>query len=371
MGILNIQKVQREGARVLIMLCGPSGCGKTYTAIQLAYGMANGDASKVGFLDTENGRGKFYADTVPEPFLYGELKPPFSPARYVQALEEFAKTGVEVLIVDSGSHEFEGLGGIQDIAEAGNPRMPNWNKAKAEHKKFMSALLNSPMHIILCLRAREKSKPEKQIIDGKEKTVYVDYGMQPITEKNVVFEATASLMLHDQGKRQDPLKVPAALQGILGRGNGYLTADDGRALRAWVDGAKQLDPQVEHYRGLLQMAAESGMASLVAAWGKVPKDIKAKIGPTGCPDDLKASAKAFDDAAADAAAEANGEAGNDAAAVASLNNLVTAHDAEPQPQPQATQAQPEPVAQAQPAPQPQAAVSAPAADASAAPVDMF
>lgn len=371
MGILNIQKVQREGARVLIMLCGPSGCGKTYTAIQLAYGMANGDASKVGFLDTENGRGKFYADTVPQPFLYGELKPPFSPARYVQALEEFAKTGVEVLIVDSGSHEFEGLGGIQDIAEAGNPRMPNWNKAKAEHKKFMSALLNSPMHIILCLRAREKSKPEKQIIDGKEKTVYVDYGMQPITEKNVVFEATASLMLHDQGKRQDPLKVPAALQGILGRGNGYLTADDGRALRAWVDGAKQLDPQVEHYRGLLQMAAENGMAALVEAWGKVPKDIKAKIGPTGCPDDLKASAKAFDDAAAEAAAEANGEAGNDAAAVASLNNLVAAQAAEPLPQQQVDQAQPEPE---QPQPEPavtaQPQQTAPAA-AAGAPVDMF
>lgn len=371
MGILNIQKVQREGARVLIMLCGPSGCGKTYTAIQLAYGMANGDASKVGFLDTENGRGKFYADTVPQPFLYGELKPPFSPARYVQALEEFAKTGVEVLIVDSGSHEFEGLGGIQDIAEAGNPRMPNWNKAKAEHKKFMSALLNSPMHIILCLRAREKSKPEKQIIDGKEKTVYVDYGMQPITEKNVVFEATASLMLHDQGKRQDPLKVPAALQGILGRGNGYLTADDGRALRAWVDGAKQLDPQVEHYRGLLQMAAENGMASLVAAWGKVPKDIKAKIGPTGCPDDLKASAKAFDDAAAEAAAEANGEAGNDAAAVASLNNLVAAQDAEPQPEPEQAQPEPEPEPpQSTPAAAAQPEQTAPAATAGA-PLDMF
>lgn len=295
MGILNIQKVQREGARILVMLCGPSGCGKTFTAIQLAYGMANGDASKVGFLDTENGRGKFYADTVPQPFLYGELKPPFSPQRYIQSIDEFAKAGVEVLIIDSGTHEFEGVGGVQDIAEAGNPRLPNWNKAKGEHKKFVSAMLNSPMHIILCLRAREKSKPEKQIVDGKEKMVYVDMGMQPITEKNVVFEATASLMLHDQGKRQEPLKVPAALQSILGRGDGYITDKDGRALRAWVDGAKQLDPEVQHHRGLLDMAAENGMEALKAAWKATPAAVRKKISPSGaCPDELKESAQAFD-----------------------------------------------------------------------------
>lgn len=320
MGILNIQKVQREGARLLIMLCGVSGCGKTYSAIQLALGLANGDASKVGFMDTENGRGKFYADTVPSPFLYGELKPPFSPARYTQAISEFAATGVEVLIIDSGSHEFEGTGGIQDIAEAGNPRMPNWNKAKAEHKKFMSAMLSSPMHIILCLRAREKAKPEKGP-DGK--IVYQDMGLQPITEKNVVFEATASLMLHDQGRRQDGIKVPAALQDILGRGEGYLTAADGKALRAWVDGAKQLDPIIEHHRGLLQMAAERGTPALVEAWKATPAKVRKVIGPDGCPESLKASAKAFDDAAAEAAAaEQSGGVSGDAGALNSLAQLA-------------------------------------------------
>lgn len=338
MSIIQIQKVQREGARILVMLAGVSGCGKTYTAIQLAYGMANGDANKVGFLDTENGRGKFYADTVPQPFLYGELKPPFSPARYIQAIEEFSKAGVEVLIIDSGSHEFEGIGGIQDIAEAGNPRLPNWNKAKAEHKKFMSALLNSPMHIILCLRAREKAKPEKQIVDGREKTVYVDLGLQPITEKNVVFEATASLMLHDQGTRQDAIKVPAALQGILGRGDGYLTADDGKALRAWVDGAKQLDPEVEHAKGLLQLAAENGLEALQTQWLALPKKVQTAInGKKGCPDSYKESARAFDEQRkAQAGAESDPSLGalNAAAAVATQTPAPAAKaDAQPEPAP--------------------------------------
>lgn len=325
MGILNIQEVQREGARLLIMLCGVSGGGKTKTALELAAGMVGGDMRKVGFLDTENGRGKLYADDFTTPYLYGELKPPFSPARYVQAIEEFAKTSIEVLIIDSGSHEYEGVGGVQDIAEAGNPRMPNWNKAKSEHKKFMSALLASPFHIILCLRAREKAKPEKQIVDGREKTVYVDMGLQPITEKSVVYEATASLMIHDQGRRQEPLKVPAALQNILGRGKGYLTQDDGAAIRAWVDGAKQLDAEVERHRGLLQMAAEKGMAALQKEWTATPAAIRSAINPAGgCPNDLKASAKAFDDAAAEAKAAKAGATASDMDATSQLAQFTAA-----------------------------------------------
>lgn len=296
MGILNIQESRREGARLLVFLAGVSGGGKTYTALQLAYGMAKGVGKKVGFLDTESGRGRLYADEMPSPFLYAELQPPYSPARYVQAISEFAAAGVEVLVIDSGSHEYEGIGGVQDIAEAGNPKLPNWNRAKGEHKKFMSALLASPMHIILCLRAREKAKPEKQIVDGREKTVYVDMGLQPITEKNVMFEATVSLMLHEQGRRQDVVKCPAALAEIMGRGQGYLSMADGQALRAWVDGAQQLDPKVEHSKGLLKLAAEQGMAALQAAWLALPKAHQKAIGGAkGCPETYKESAKAFDD----------------------------------------------------------------------------
>lgn len=322
MGILNITEARREGARLLIFLAGVSGGGKTYTALQLAYGLALSHGKKVGFLDTESGRGRLYADEMPEPYLYAELPPPFSPTRYIAAIDEFAKAGVEVLVIDSGSHEFEGIGGIQDIAEAGNPKMPNWNKAKAEHKRFMSAMLASPMHIILCLRAREKAKPERGP-DGK--VVYQDMGLQPITEKNVMFEATVSLMLHDQGVRQDVIKCPAALQHIMGRGNGYLTQEDGAALRAWVDGAQRLDPRVEHSRGLLKLAAEKGTEALKAAWIALPKPHQKAIGgAAGCPADLKASAEAFDRQAAEAA---EAQAGSPEPAMSSLNAAAAAQGA--------------------------------------------
>lgn len=295
MTIFQIEEAQREGARLVIGLGGVSGGGKTYTALQLAWGMANYDSKKVGFICSENKRGRLYSnslvdnDGVVHRFLIGDLVAPFSPQRYIEAIQAFEKAGVEVLVIDSVSHEFEGIGGLEDIANAGNPRNPAWNKAKAEHKRFMNALLQSPLHIIACMRAREKVKLVKR--DGK--TEYESQGVLPIQEKNFCFELTASLMMWNEGKSQEVLKCPSELRGILGRQEGYITAADGAALRAWVDGAKQLDPEVERARSNLSLICEKGMDALSAAWTATPKAIQKAIGKDGLAA-LKASAQAFD-----------------------------------------------------------------------------
>jgi len=305
MAVVQIRKAQREGARLVIGIAGVSGSGKTFTALQLAYGLTNGDGNKVGFLDTENRRGSLYADEdtyrkvqqslgmqgLPEPFLVGDLYAPFSPERYIAAIQDFQAAGVEVLVIDSATHEYEGTGGCIEIAEAGNPKIPNWNKAKAVHKRFMNAVLQCDMHIIFCVRAREKAKPER---GANGKIEFSDLGLQPIQEKNFMFEMTASVMIHDQGHRQQVLKCPAMLQDVLGRGEGYITAADGKRVRAWVDGAKQLDPQVERYRNALQSVTEQGMDALRDAWGKTPQQIRASLGEDFLAT-LKESARAFDE----------------------------------------------------------------------------
>ncbi len=283
MSIINIRKAQREGARLVIGLAGVSGSGKTYTALQLAFGLANGRADKIGFIDTENRRGSLYSDTLGEPFLIGDLTAPFSPQRYIDAIKAFADTGVEVLVIDSITHAWEGLGGCQDIAN--QARFPDWKNAKKEWKRMMDAILQSPCHVILCVRARDK-------MDFKDPKNPIPLGLQPIIEGNAMFEMTASAMMHDMGRCQDILKAPAELAHIF-TGKGYITADHGRKLRAWVDGAKQLDPAVEHHRGLIQMATEGGMESLKKAWDAAPANIKKALGKSFI-DQAKASAAAFD-----------------------------------------------------------------------------
>lgn len=303
MAIFKIEEAQREGARLVLGIGGVSGSGKTYSALQVAWGLANYDSSKVGLICTENRRGRLYADILKDStgkvhkFLVGDLTPPFSPARYIEAIEAFVAAGVEVLVIDSVSHEWEGQGGCEDIAHAGNSRNPEWNKAKREHKSFMNAMLQSPVHIIACMRAREKVKLEK--VNGK--TEYVPQGILPIQEKNFTFELTASLMMWSGGKSREVLKCPAELVPIFGTpgdwAEGYLTAEHGKRLREWVDGGQQLDAEVQRARDTLQMACERGMDELVKAWGALPAKLKRAISHDGrgCPDDLKRSAQAFDE----------------------------------------------------------------------------
>lgn len=281
-----IRTAERQGARLLIQLSGVSGSGKTYSALQLAYGLAGGDAKKVVGIDTENRRMSLNADCLPggAKFRVLDFFAPFSPARYVEAIDAACKAGAEVIVIDSVTHEWESEGGCEWIAN--QTRFPDWKRAKAEHKRFMTHMLQSPAHIIACTRAREK-------VDFSDPKNPRPLGIQPIQEKNFSFEATVSLLMHDQGRRQDVLKCPAELQAILGRGDGYITAEDGAALRAWVDGGSTVDPKLEQARGLLLNAAESGVEALRAAWEATPKATQKRLGKAFL-DSVKASAIAFD-----------------------------------------------------------------------------
>lgn len=279
-----IRKAQRQGARLLIQLSGVSGSGKTFTALQLAYGLAGNNADKVVMIDTENRRGSLYAESLPQPFNIIDFYAPFSPARYIQAIEAACAAGAEVIVIDSVTHEWESEGGCEWIAN--QTRFPDWKRAKAEHKRFMTYMLQCPAHIIACTRAREK-------VDFTDPKNPRPLGIQPIQEKNFSYEATVSLMMHDQGLRQDVLKCPAELQAVLGRGQGYVGAADGQALRQWVDGGAKVNPAIEHHRGILLNTTEQGLQALQAAWLATPANVRKALGDK-FKEQLKAAAAEYD-----------------------------------------------------------------------------
>lgn len=278
MAILNIKPAERSGSKIVIGIAGQSGSGKTFTALKIARGMVD-DASEIGFLDTENGRGRLYSSILDGKFQHADLFAPFSPARYRQAIEEFQNAGVKVLVIDSGSHEWEGEGSCTDIAEQAllnGKRTADWKRAKSEHKKFMSALLQSNMHIIVCLRAREKTS----FVNPKAPE---SLGIQPVCEKDFMFEMTVSMMMMDSGKVQEFTKLPEELRPIFfdsGRDsyhNGYLGEAHGAGLLKWVNSGVKIDSEFEHWRSKLQMAASGGKAGLAKEAANVPDNMKEKI----------------------------------------------------------------------------------------------
>lgn len=258
MSILNIRPASRDVAKIIIGLASTSGGGKTYTALQLAYGLAQGNPSKIGLLCTESGRGALYDDMFSTPYMYAQLYAPFSPGRYRDAITEYSQSGIEVLIVDSMSHSWEGEGGADEIAQAAllkGKKMADWIGAKREYHRFMRSLLAIPCHLILCFRAREKTDFKT---DPRQPQ---SMGLQPICEKNTMFEMTVSFMLDDGGRRRTPLKQIPRFFSFL-EGDGYLTPDHGSKMLAWFG---KSDP-LEMSRKSLKFAAGRGTEALKEAW---------------------------------------------------------------------------------------------------------
>ena len=261
----------REKIAMLVVLYGPTGSGKTKSAMLLAAGLA-GPNGVVGMLDTENKRGSLYADdpdilkAMPggRPWKRLDMGPPYTPARYIEALKVMEDAGITVAVIDSTTHEWSGEDGCCDIAEKNKlGGSPNWAKAKLAHKRFVSWCLSSSMHIVFCLRAHEKSKPVKagDLIspDGTERyerSTYIAMGMLPDTEKNLVFEALISLRIDEGTHFAKPVKVPGMLAHVFPGGR-MVTAADGEAIRQWNEGGRAQESG-EQLRKRARIMAEDG-----------------------------------------------------------------------------------------------------------------
>jgi hypothetical protein len=198
---------KRENVGLVIGFAGGTGSGKTYSAFELASGIAGDKPFAV--IDTEARRALHYADRYR--FDHGDLRPPFRPQAYAEAIAAADAAGYPVIVVDSASHEHAGEGGLLDWHDevldkmAGDDwkkreacNMRAWVEPKMEHKRFVQRLLQLRAHLILCFRAEEKIEIAKEngktVIRPKESAVGLD-GWMPVCEKNLPFELTCSFLL--------------------------------------------------------------------------------------------------------------------------------------------------------------------------------
>jgi len=261
MEAIPIKKAVRQNVPALIGLSGQSGSGKTYSALLLASGMADG--RKIGFIDTESGRASLYADVLPEGFDVYEMCPPFGPRRYIEAIEAFERDGYGVLIIDSMSHAWEGTGGCIELSETPNSKgnvakgLNKWAYPKSEHKKMMNKLLQTRMDIIFCLRAREKLV---QTGSGYDATI-TSQGLQPIQEKDFIYEMIVSMTLDTDSKFPTLTKCPEALEHMFPPDK-RLVAESGTAVKEWLSGGAAVDEPLEQLKNVCRSAAEGGNVAL-------------------------------------------------------------------------------------------------------------
>lgn len=281
-----IKKAVREDMPALIGLWGPSNSGKTFSALHIARGLV-GPQGKIGLIDTENRRAKFYSDIVGG-WHHLDLQPPFTPERYTGALKAFEEAGgFGCVIIDSVSHVWSGDGGVLEAADRiGGNGLNKWKVPKTAYNRMLNSLWRSPIHVIFCLRAKDAVK---QIGKGKEATVE-SVGAQPICGAGFVYELTVSALLGPDhcpafpGPREtvhcDPLipalKAPEDLRHIFQPGK-PLSIETGEMIAAWVSGGAAVDHEFERQATALRDAAALGNDILMPHWKSLTREWQVRL----------------------------------------------------------------------------------------------
>ncbi len=180
---MELRQAQRKQAKIKLAMEGVSGSGKTMSALLLASGIT--EWSKIAVIDTENHSADLYAHLGEYNVL--QLSKPFTPERYIKAIETCEQAQMEVIIIDSITHEWDGSGGILD--QHGN--MPgnsftNWAKMTPRHNAFVQKILESPCHIISTIR----TKQDYVLSEKNGKMVPEKIGLKGITRDGMDYEFT-------------------------------------------------------------------------------------------------------------------------------------------------------------------------------------
>lgn len=189
----------RKQVPLWIGLSGPSGGGKTFSAFRLATGIQRIYGGDIYGIDTESNRMLHYTSKFK--FRHVPFVSPFCSLDYLAAVQQTVNKGAKVVIIDSMSHEHDGPGGCLEYHEEEVTRLCNgdmkramamqmlaWAKPKAARRKLLKELLQLPITLIFCFRAKEKIK----IRTGQQPE---QLGFMPIAGEEFVFEMTANALL--------------------------------------------------------------------------------------------------------------------------------------------------------------------------------
>lgn len=226
---MQFKKAARKKSKLRLNISGPSGSGKTYSALLMAKGLV-GDWTKIGVIDTENGSAALY-EHLGE-FNTLDIAAPFTPEKYIQAIEAGIAAGFECIIIDSTSHEWDGPGGCVESNEKlaqskyrGNT-WSAWSDTTPRHDAFVNKVLQAPVHVITCTR----SKMETIMTDDKK---IKKVGMKDIQRSGWEYELTISLNLdrdtHTAIASKDRTELFDKATPFV------ITEETGRQIAAWCE----------------------------------------------------------------------------------------------------------------------------------------
>ncbi len=229
---MQLKQSERKQVKLRLGLSGASGFGKTKSALLLAYGMT-GDWSKIAVIDTENSSASLYSDLGN--FKVLDLSAPYSPERYIQAIDLCEKSNISVIIVDSASHEWNGSGGCLDIHEKLGGRFQDWANVTPRHQAFIDKILQSQCHIITTTRRKMDYSLD---IGSNGKTQVVKHGTKEITRDGFEYELTVNFELINENHLAKASKDRTSL--FANKPEFVITIETGRRILEWCNSGTNL-----------------------------------------------------------------------------------------------------------------------------------
>lgn len=218
------RKATREKVFLKLAVTGPSGSGKTYSSLRLARGLV-GPTGKIALIDTENRSASLYADRFDFDTL--DIAPPFDNEKFVEGVDAAVEAGYGAIVIDSASHFWEGILDYKDkLDQRGGNSYTNWKIAGDKFGGIVKAVLQSPVHVICCMRSKMDYVQEK---DDRGKTQIKKVGLAPIMRDGIEYEFTTvfDVALNHQAavsKDRSGLFVDKIFQ---------ITEETGAQLEAW------------------------------------------------------------------------------------------------------------------------------------------
>lgn len=248
---VQLRKAERKKAKIRLGLSAVSGGGKTYSALNIAYGLC-GDWNKIAIIDTENNSADLYAHLGD--FNVLELHAPYTPERYIEAIKTCEEAELEVIIIDSITHEWDGKGGCLEIMDSLGGKYQDWAKVTPRHQSFIDAILQSKAHVITTVRRKQDYEMSKGS-DGKVKVEKA--GLKEVTREGFEYELTVNLELdirHNATASKDRTGL------FMGRPAFIPSVETGEMIKEWCESG--IDPQEEIRDAISKLANCSSVDDL-------------------------------------------------------------------------------------------------------------
>ena len=221
---MQLRKSERKKAKIKMALQGSAGSGKSYSSLLLAQGITNKDFSKIAIIDTENGSADLYAHLGDYNVL--ALQPPYTPEKYIEAIELCEKEGMEVIIIDSISHAWDEL--LDFHSKLAGNSFTNWAKVTPRQKAFTDKILQCKAHVIATMRTKQDYVLNQK--DGKY--VPEKVGLKAVQRDGLDYEFT---LVFDIDIKHFAVSSKDRTGLFMGRPEFIINSGTGRRILEWCN----------------------------------------------------------------------------------------------------------------------------------------